>query len=157
VDPAHAVAGAPRHDYERDIARDLARRALLSAPLFLVGAGVWRGWAGVLGAALGLVVVVANFWLLAKLLALGARTGAQAVAFAALLGYAVLLVVITALAVVLRDFTAVDVASFVVTIAVAHLALLFLEIPKLGLTLGAPGLKPRPLPRATAPHKEEAR
>ena len=63
-------------------------------------------------------------------------------------GYVALLVVVTALAVVLRELSIVDLPSFVVTIAVAHLGLLFWELPRIGLTLGAPGLKPRPLSKS---------
>ncbi|MGZ8733651.1 MAG: ATP synthase subunit I [Acidimicrobiia bacterium] len=132
-------------DHESEIARDLARRTLFVAPIVLIVAGLWQGWEGVVGAALGLVVVAANFLVLAKLMATGAKAGAQAVAFAAMLSYAVLLIVVTLLAVILRGISQVDLASFVVTIAIVHLALLFLELPKLGLTPGAPGLKPRPL------------
>jgi len=43
--------------------------------------------------------------------------------------------------------SAVDLPVFVVTVAVAHIALLGWELPSVGLTLGAPGLKPRPLPK----------
>lgn len=132
-------------EHESEIARDLAKRALFVAPIVLVVAGIWQGWDGVAGAALGLVVVAANFLLLAKLMATGAKAGAQAVAFAAMLSYAVLLIVVTLIAVALRGISTVDLASFVVTVALVHLGLLFLELPKLGLTPGAPGLKPRPL------------
>ena len=132
-------------DYESEIARDLAKRALFVAPVVLLVAGLWQGGDGVAGAALGLVVVAANFIVLAKLMATGAKAGAQAVAFAAMLSYAILLIVVTLVAVALREISAVDVASFVVTVALVHLGLLFLELPKLGLTPGAPGLKPRPL------------
>ena len=71
------------------------------------------------------------------------------IAAAAMGGYVALLVVVTALAVVLRELSIVDLPSFVVTIAVAHLGLLFWELPRIGLTLGAPGLKPRPLSKSS--------
>ncbi len=154
VDPDHHT----EPDHESEIARDLARRALIAAPIVLLVAGVWQGWAGAFGAALGLVVVAANFLVLARLMATGAKAGAQATAFAAMLSYAVMIIVITLMAVVLRGISQVDVASFVVTIAVVHLALLFLELPKLGLTPGAPGLKPRPLSETDAKNeKKESR
>lgn len=135
-------------DYEREVARDLARRALIVAPVVVLGAGLWSGWGGAAGAALGMAVVAANFWMLAKLMAVGAKAGGTAVAFGALLGYALLLIFITLFAVLLRSVSFVDLPSFVVTIAFAHLGLIFAEMPRVGLTLGAPGLKPRPPPRA---------
>lgn len=145
MDTTPAVAPDHEIDHETEIARDLARRALFAAPIVLGVAGLVAGWPGVFGAALGLVVVGANFLVLARLMATGAKAGAQATAFAGMLSYAVMIIVITLMAVALRNISQVDVASFVVTIAVVHLALLFLELPKLGLTPGAPGLKPRSL------------
>lgn len=150
------------HNYEREVARDLARRALIVAPVVVLVAGLWRGWGGAAGAALGMMVVAANFWMLAKLMAVGARAGGTAVAFGALLGYALLLIFITVFAVLLRNVAFVDLSSFVVTIAFAHLGLIFAEMPRVGLTLGAPGLKPRPPPRVARSdpgpaHGEEAR
>ncbi len=137
-------------DHESEIARDLARRAFFAAPIVLVVAGLLAGWPGVFGAALGLVVVAANFLVLARLMATGAKAGAQATAYAAMLSYSVMIIVITLMALLLRNISQVDVASFVVTIAVVHLALLFLELPKLGLTPGAPGLKPLSLAQLDA-------
>ena len=145
MDTTPAVAPDSAPDHETEIARDLARRALIATPIVLVVAGLAAGWPGVFGAALGLVVVCANFLVLARLMATGAKAGAQATAFAAMLSYTAMIIVITLMAVALRDISQIDVASFVVTIAVVHLALLFLELPKLGLTPGAPGLKPRSL------------
>ncbi len=160
MDTTGPVAEVVAPDHEREIARDLARRALVLSPIALIASGLFAGWAGVLGAAIGMVVVVANFFLLARLMSTGAKAGAQATGFAAMLSYAVLLVVVTAIAVILRGVSFVDLASFVLTVAIAHLALLFLELPRLGLTPGAPGLKPRPLSH-TAKHlrteKKESR
>ncbi len=146
---------AVTQDHENEIARDLARRALFATPVVLIVAGVAAGWPGVIGAALGLVVVGANFLLLARLMSTGAKAGPQATAFAAMLSYAVLIIVVTLLAVVVRGVIPDSLASFVLTIALVHLALLFLELPKLGLTPGAPGLKPRPLSETDA--KKESR
>ena len=127
---------------------------LFATPVVLLVAGLAQGWAGIVGAALGLVVVGANFLLLARLMATGAKAGAQATAFAAMLSYAVLIIVITLMAVALRSISPDSLASFVLTVALVHLALLFLELPKLGLTPGAPGLKPRPLSQTDAQKKE---
>ena len=129
--------------------------ALFATPVVLVVAGIAAGWPGVVGAALGLVVVGANFLLLARLMATGAKAGPQATAFAAMLSYVVLIVVVTLLAIVVRAVSPDSLASFVLTVALVHLALLFLELPKLGLTPGAPGLKPRPLSETDA--KKESR
>lgn len=150
VAPALAVAAAPpvRGGGERQIAADLARKALIVAPVVIGVAGLLRGVDGALGAALGMAVVVGNFVLLAKAMEAGARISPQTVAAAAMGGYVALLVVVTALAVLLRELSIVDLPTFVITIAVAHLGLLFWELPRIGLTLGAPGLKPRPLSKS---------
>lgn len=149
---AAGLAAAPtetvRGGGERQIAADLARKAVFVAPLAILIAGLLRGPEGALGAALGMAVVVANFVLLAKAMDASARISPQTVAAAALGGYVALLVAVTVLAVVLRELSVVDLPSFVLTIAVAHLGLLLWELPRIGLTLGAPGLKPRPLSKS---------
>ena len=48
-------------DIESSLARDMARHAILAAPLVLLVAAIWRGWDGVWSAAFALVLVVINF------------------------------------------------------------------------------------------------
>jgi len=136
---------APGH--EREIAHELVRRTLFATPIAVVLASVLAGWAGGIGAALGMAVVAGNFWFLARVLTSGSKLGAGGVAAGAVVAYLTLLIVITLLAVAVREITAVDLAAFVLTIGIAHIVLLGSIVPRVGLTSGAPGLKPRPLSR----------
>lgn len=141
----HAVETVDGH--EREIALDLVRHAALLTPLALLVGGLLAGWQGALGVLLGMIVVAGNFLLLAKLIAGTGRLGGSGAAAGAMLGYLTLLVVVTVLAVIVREVPAIDLAAFVLTVGIAHLVLLAWEVPRVGLTLGAPGLKPRPLSR----------
>jgi hypothetical protein len=155
VDPAGAmsadgVPGAPIDATvapEREIARDLVRHAAMATPVAMVIGGIFAGVAGVGGALLGMIVVAANFAFLARLMTVGGRSGASGVAAGAMAGYLGLVVAITLLAVAVRKTAVVDLSAFVLTVGIAHIVLLVWELPRVGLTLGAPGVKPRPLSR----------
>lgn len=143
VPPSAAGAGAV--DHESRVAADLVRRAVIVAPLVLAAVGLGLGVDATLGAAVGLAVVAANFWLSARLIAWSAQISPGVVMGAVLGGYIVRLAAILAVALVVRAVPGIDLTVFVVTVAVAHVVLLCWELPAVGLTLGAPGLKPRPL------------
>lgn len=70
-------------------------------------------------------------------------------------GYLVRVLAVVGIALVLREIPVVDLPVFVVTVAAAHIVLLAWELPSVGLTLGAPGLKPRPLSTRSLPSKEQ--
>jgi len=144
---ARPGAGVEVVDHESQVALHMVRRAALAAPFVVLALGLWRGPDAALGAAVALAVVAANFWLSARLIAWSARISPEVVMGAVLGGYLVRLALITVIAFALRATSAVDLPVFVVTVAVAHIALLGWELPSVGLTLGAPGLKPRPLPK----------
>jgi predicted phage tail protein len=137
--------GAPGH--EREIAHELVRRTLIATPIAVVIAAVVAGGAGALGAVLGMAVVAGNFWFLAKVMTTSGRLGFGGAAAGAMVAYMTMLVVITLLALLVRGITAIDLGAFVLTIGIAHIVLLGSIVPRVGLTSGAPGLKPRPLSR----------
>jgi hypothetical protein len=143
VDPAHTLTlpGASARP-ESDVARHLARHALLVAPLVLVLAGALRGVDGVVGAAIGLALVAVNFLAAATILGWAATRGVSAIYAAILGGFLVRLAALTGIVLALRSVSFVDVPVLVLTIAVTHLALLFWETRYVSLTLAAPGLKP---------------
>lgn len=128
--------------YEGEIARDLARRVALVAPAVLVLAGVLRGVDGAVGAAIGLVLVAANFLAAAWLITEAARRSSAAVMGAVLGGYLFRLAALLGIVLALQQIPGIDIPALVVTIAVTHLALLTWELRFVSLTLGAPGLKP---------------
>jgi hypothetical protein len=129
--------------YERDIARDLARRGLIVAPFAIALGGVLRGWAGAVGVALGLGVVLFNY-----LVAGVAQSWAAAKDSPGLFGATALVslifrfvVVIVALS-LLRDQPFLDYATFGITLVVSHVGLLAWEAKSVQLSLAFPGLKP---------------
>lgn len=132
---------------ETEIALDLVRRAAILTPLAMVVGGLVAGWPGVAGGLLGMIVVAVNFLMLARLMTGAGRLGAMGAAAGAMIGYLSLLILVTALGVIVREIDAIDLRTFVLTVALAHIVVLAWEVPRVGLTLGAPGLKPRPLSR----------
>lgn len=128
---------------ESRIARDLARHALIAAPVAVLAVGLWRGVDASLGVALALAVVVANFLVSAAILNWGARISPNTLMGVALGGFIVRIAAVFGVAVVVRDLDIVDFPVFVVTVLVAHLGLLFWETRSISLSLASPGLKPR--------------
>lgn len=137
-----APAGVTLPRYEGDVARDLARRAVLVAPAVVLMAGLLRGVDGAVSAAVGLALVAANFLLAARLISGAARRSPGAVMGVVLGGYVVRIVALLGIVLALQQMPGVDIPALVVTIAVTHLALLTSELRFVSLTLGAPGLKP---------------
>ena len=133
---------APVADETR-IAADLARKAALVSPVIVAAAGVVRGVDGAISAAIALVIVAANFWASAALIARAARLGPTVIAAAVLAGYLVRLAAIVAIVLALNTLSWVDTPTLVVVLAVTHLAVLFWEMRSVSLTAAYPGLHPR--------------
>ena len=127
---------------EMEIARDLAKHAVYLAPLALVAGFVAARGAGILGAAVALVVVAGNFLASAAMLGWAARISAGALTATALGGFIVRLGVITVVGIGVKQLDAVHFSTFCIVLVVAHLGLLFLELRHVSLTLAYPGLKP---------------
>ena len=128
--------------YEGDIARDLARRAALVAPLVVLGCGLGWGASGAVSAAIGLGLVSLNFLAAARLMAWAAPQGGPVVMMAVLGGYLLRLAVLLGVVVALQQISWLNIAVLVVTLAVTHLALLTWELRFVSFSLAAPGLKP---------------
>jgi F0F1-type ATP synthase assembly protein I len=143
VDASPAVADGRSTAYEGDVARDLARRALIVSPLVIVALGLWRGWPGAVSAAIGIVLVILNFIVSARLITWGAEHSPGALQAVILGGFLARLVALTLVVVALQDQPFIDLPVLVLTIAVTHLGLLVWETRHVGLNLAAPGLKPR--------------
>jgi hypothetical protein len=149
VGTTHAVAAPAASDpttgdraYEGQIAGDLVRRLLIVSPAVLLIAGVVRGVDGLASAAIGLVLVGANFLVAARLISYTARRSPGAVMGVVLGGYIVRIGLLFAIALALENVSWVDIPVLVLTIAIVHLALLTWEMRHVSLTLGFPGLKP---------------
>jgi hypothetical protein len=148
VDQAHAlrVPGRTVSDvpvnHELRIARHLARHALLVAPLVVLGAGIVRGPDGAISAAIGLGLVALNFLASAQILGWAARRSAGAIYGAIFGGFVVRLAVLTGIVFALEPVSFIDIPVLVLTVGIAHFALLAWETRYVSLTLAAPGLKP---------------
>lgn len=127
---------------ESRIAMDLGRRALLVAPVAMVGVGLWRGVdaAGAVALALGLVVI--NLLIAAASLGWAARTSPNLLMGVALFGFLGRLVVLTAIGAGIKALGIVDWPVFCITLVVGYLGLLFWELRSVSLSLASPGLKP---------------
>lgn len=127
---------------ERQIARDIVRRATYVAPLWLVFCGIFWGFDGAASGAYGLVLVTANFLVAAALLTWAARVSPVALMAAALGGFVLRLGAITAAVLVVRNVDLFHPVALGVTIVVAHLGLLVWETRYVSLSLAYPGLAP---------------
>jgi F0F1-type ATP synthase assembly protein I len=147
VDASPAVAEGSSPAYEGDVARDLARRALIVSPLVVVALGLWRGWPGAVSAAIGIGLVILNFLVSARLITWAAEHSPAALQAVILGGFLGRLVALTLIVLALQDLSFIDLPVLVLTIAVTHLGLLVWETRHVGLNLAAPGLKPRRIER----------
>lgn len=129
---------------ERHIAFDLAKRGLWIAPAVVIVAGLVRGLDGAAGAAAGLGIVLANFVAAAVSVSWAAKHSPKAIGGVALGGFVVRLAVILGAMILLRRSSTIDFPAFAVTLLVAHLGLLTWESRFVSMSLGAPGLRPRP-------------
>jgi len=137
---------------EQQIARDIARHALLVAPVTVLALGLLRSGDAAASAAIGFALVVANFLLAAALQAWAARISPAAVAGAAMFGYVLRLAVLLVACLGLRTLDWVDVPVLVLTVAFAHLALLVWELRSVRLSFTEPGLRvTKPLPPRSEP------
>lgn len=121
---------------------DMVKRGVVVAPvIILVGTLIW-GTDGAASVALGLGLVLVNVWLSAFIIAIGARISFAALAGAAMFGFLIRLGLITAVVLLVKDETWVDLVALGITIIVTHLGLLFWELRYISSTLAYPGLKP---------------
>jgi hypothetical protein len=133
----------------------MARRALVVAPVLLIGAGLGWGLHGVLSAGYAFVLVLANFTLSAALLAWAARTSLGLLMGVALFGYIARLALITVAVLAISGQAWFSPIPLCATLIVTHLGLLIWETRYISATLAFPGLKPRPSRPATRHHAQK--
>jgi ATP synthase protein I len=131
-------------EIESRIARDLAKKAAIAAPILVVGIGAWRGVDAGAAVALAFVVVVVNFLASAALLGWTARRTPELLMGVAMMSFIGRLVLITAIGVGIKALDIVDWPVFCITLVAGYLGLLFWEMRSISLSLASPGLKPRP-------------
>ena len=134
VDDLTATEGA--------IARDLTRRAIWVAPVFLLLGAVGWGINGLLSSALALVLVAVNFRLGAAIISRAAQISINVLYGAVLGGYVARLALMTAVVLTVKAIGLLATVPFAITLLVTHLGLLAWESRHVAMTLAAPGLKP---------------
>ena len=134
VDDLTATEGA--------IARDLTRRAIWVAPVFLLVGAVGWGINGLLSSALALVLVAVNFRLGAAIISRAAQISINVLYGAVLGGYVARLALMTAVVLTVKAIGLLATVPFAITLLVTHLGLLAWESRHVAMTLAAPGLKP---------------
>ncbi len=133
---------------EQSIARDIAKRGVWVAPLFLAMGAVMGGWSGLVSAGLGVALIIVNFLVAAGLMTVTARISLGLMMGAVLFGYLLRLVIIALVVFAVRDAAWFHRAAFGVTVVVTHLGLLLWETRYVSASLAFPGLKPGlPTPR----------
>lgn len=127
---------------ERAVARDLARRGALVAPVALLAGALAAGADGAASVAFALGLVVANLWASAALLGWAARISYGLVMGVALFGFLVRLALVGAAVFLVRDQAWVHDLALGLTLVVGHLGLLFWEARHVSASLAFPALKP---------------
>jgi len=136
------VTSTPAAPVEMRIARDIARKGMIAAPILAVALGAWRGWGAAVGVLLAFIVVLGNLFLGALLATWAGRISPTALAGAALGGFLLQLGVLLGALFAVRALTFVDFPVFAYTLIVAQLGLLFWEMRSISLSLASPGLRP---------------
>ena len=127
---------------EREIARDLAVRTAVVAPVMLaIGAMFW-GWHGFFSSGYALVIVAINFLLAAATITWGAKISPAVLFGAVMFGFVARLGIITAAVLPIRHNEWFEVAPFAISLLVTHLGLLAWETQHVSASLAFPGLKP---------------
>ena len=127
---------------EREVARDMVRKALPAAPVFLIAAAIGWGLDGALSSAYALALVCANFLLAAGLMAWSARISLTLMMAVVLGGYIARLGLLVVAVVPLRNAGWMELTPLAITLGVAHLGLLLWELRAVSASLAFPGLKP---------------
>lgn len=129
---------------ERDVARDIVRRALPLAPVVVIAATIGWGLDGALSALFALGLVCGNFLLSAALISNAARISLPTLMAAVLGGYLVRLALLFGAVLLVKDLGWVELWPLGLTLVVAHLGLLLWETRHVSASLAFPGLKPKP-------------
>jgi hypothetical protein len=131
---------------ERDIARDMVKKATIAAPVLVAICWAIWGAAGAASALYGIAIVCVNFLVAAALITVTARISLGLMLAAVLFGYLARLALIAAAILLVRDASWVSLVPLGLTIIVTHLGLLFWELRYVSINLAFPGLKPSPVP-----------
>jgi hypothetical protein len=127
---------------EAEIARDLAKRAVLVAPVLVLAGGLGWGIDGALSAAYAVAIVIVNFLLSAAMLTYAGRISVGFVMGAAMFGYILRLGLVAAAVLLVKDLAWVELVPLGLALVITHLGLLFWETRYVSASLAYPALKP---------------
>lgn len=127
---------------ERAVAGDIAKRALVVAPILIALGAAVRGFDGATSVAYGLGLVVVNFLLSALLIGWSARISLALMMGAVMFGYLMRLALIFVAVYVVHDMGWISLPVLGATIILTHLGLLVWELKHVAISLAFPGLKP---------------
>lgn len=122
---------AQQRPVELDLAKSTVRRSVVVGPIVIALATLFRGWDGAWSAALGVAIVVGYYLISGVFLAMAARISFAAYYAGALLGFIVRLGFIAATMYLLASILPVDRVVLGLSVVVAYLALLVLEVKAL--------------------------
>ncbi len=124
------------------LARDIAKRALLLAPVAVLACAAIWGADGAASAGYATAIVLANLLLAAWMLSTAAKISYALLMGAALFGFLLRLGLVSAAVLLVQDAAWVEPLALGLTLVVAHLGLLFWELRYVSISLAHPGLKP---------------
>lgn len=129
---------------EQQVAWDLAKKAVLAAPVLVAVAALLWGWQGVASTLFAMALVTVNFLVAAALIAWAARISIGLMMGVVLFGYLIRLGLILVVVLVVKDQPWVNLVAFGVMLIVTQLGLLLWETRYVAASLAFPGLKPPP-------------
>jgi hypothetical protein len=124
------------------VSTDMVKRGLVAAPVMIAACLVIWGLDGALSSGYGIVIVLANFALAARLISYTAPISLGLMMGAILFGYLVRLGLIFGAVWLVRDATWISFPALGATIIITHLGLLLWELKYVAISLAYPGLKP---------------
>ena len=124
------------------VSTDMVKRGVLIAPAMIATCLVIWGLDGALSSAYGIVIVLANFALAARLISYTAPISLGLMMGAILFGYLVRLGLIFGAVWLVRDAAWISFPALGATIIITHLGLLVWELKYVAISLAYPGLKP---------------
>ena len=129
---------------EKEVARDLVLRGLKALPVAMLAGVVGWGYAGLASVAFAALLVLANFWASAAMLAWAARTSLSLLMGVSLFGFLLRIGAIIGAVLLGADQAWVAPVPLGATLLIAHLGLLLWEARFVSASLAFPGLKPGP-------------
>jgi hypothetical protein len=136
----------PRRDTgpatELAVSGDMIKRGVLAAPVLIAICAVIWGLDGAWSAAYGIIIVLANFAIAARLISFTAPISLGLMMGAILFGYLARLGLIFGAVWIVRDASWISFPALGTTIIVTHLGLLVWELKYVAISLAYPGLKP---------------